>query len=106
MHFTELLISFYQCDSKSVVFWLVNTSSSNNKTNHDMWGNTYIYRKSIYKWETVSNKNIGLVDRVRMYFNNRNGSSGLTRRLISDWSELEYLLHDPPKGQVWHKAFF
>ena len=21
-----------------VVFWLVNTSSSNNKTNHDMWG--------------------------------------------------------------------
>ena len=29
-----------------VVFWLVNTSSSNNKTNHDMWGkNSYIYRK-------------------------------------------------------------
>ena len=22
----------------SVVFWLVNTSSCNNKTNHDMWG--------------------------------------------------------------------
>ena len=21
-----------------VVFWLVNASSSNNKTNHDMWG--------------------------------------------------------------------
>ena len=28
-----------------VVFWLVNTISSNNKTNHDMWGNSYIYRK-------------------------------------------------------------
>ena len=61
----------------TVVFWLVNTSSSNKKTNHDMWGNSYIYRKSIYKRETVSYKNIGLVDRIRIYFNNRNGSSGL-----------------------------
>ena len=29
-----------------VVYWLVNTSSSNNKTNHDMWGKkSYIYKK-------------------------------------------------------------
>ena len=41
---------------QTVVFWLVNTSSSNNKTNHDLWGNSYIYRKSIYKRETVSSK--------------------------------------------------
>ena len=44
--------------------------------------------KSIYKRETVSNKNIGLVDRIRIYFNNRNGSSGL--RLIDvDWSRTD-----------------
>ena len=28
-----------------VVFWLVNTSNYKSKTNHDMWGNIYIYRK-------------------------------------------------------------
>ena len=39
--------------------------------------------KSIYKRETVNNKNIGISDRVMIYFNNRNGSSGLTCRLIS-----------------------
>ena len=46
-----------------VVFWLVNTSSNNNKTNHDdMCGKVVIFTgKSIYKRETVSNKNIGLV---------------------------------------------
>ena len=45
----------------TVVFWLVNTSSSNNKTNHDMWGKYIFTGKSIHKRETVSNKNIGLV---------------------------------------------
>ena len=45
-----------------VVFWLVDPSSSNNKTNHDMRGKIVIFTgKSIYKRETVSNKNIGLV---------------------------------------------
>ena len=36
--------SYYFCND-SVVVWLMNTSSSNNKTNHDMWGNSYIYKK-------------------------------------------------------------
>ena len=39
--FYGLILSFIL----TVVFWLVNTSSCNNKTNHDMWGNIYIYRK-------------------------------------------------------------
>ena len=40
----------------------MNTSSSNNKTNHDMWGKIVIFTgKSIYNRETVNNKNIGLV---------------------------------------------
>ena len=44
------------------MFWLVNTSSSDNKTNYDMWGKIVIFtRKSIYKTETLCNKNIGLV---------------------------------------------
>ena len=44
--------------------------------------------KSIYKRETVRNKNIGLVDRIRTYFNNRigfvirNGSSSSGLRLL------------------------
>ena len=38
--------------------------------------------KSLNKRETVSNKNTRLVVGVIIYFNNRNGSSGLTRRLI------------------------
>ena len=45
-----------------VVFWFVNTSSNNNKTNHDMWKEIVIFTsKSIYKWETISYKKIGLV---------------------------------------------
>ena len=43
------------------MFWLVNTSSSNNKTNHDVWGIVIFTGKSFYKRETVSNKNIGLM---------------------------------------------
>ena len=61
----KIQIGLFQVNALSpllfVVFWLLNTSSSNSKTNHDMWGNRYIDRKSIYKRETVSNKNIGLV---------------------------------------------
>ena len=32
--FSRILIDSFEF----VVFWLVNTSSNNNKTNHDMWG--------------------------------------------------------------------
>ena len=56
-----LLREFESLVAKAVVFWLVNTISSKNKTNHDMWGNSYTYRKSIYKKETFSCKNIVLV---------------------------------------------
>ena len=44
-----------------VVFWLVNTSSSNNKTNHDMWRKQLYLQERVFTRETVSNKNIGLV---------------------------------------------
>ena len=32
-----ILLNYKEKNLQSVVFWLVNTSS-NNKTNHDMWG--------------------------------------------------------------------
>ena len=46
----------------TVVFWLVNTSSYNNKDKPRYVRKIVIFTgKSIYKRETVSNKNIGLV---------------------------------------------
>ena len=54
---------------KTDAFWLVNACSSNKKTNHDMWGNRVIFTGTrIYKREAVSNKNIGLVARIRIQF--------------------------------------
>ena len=31
-------VGYVETEKKHVVFWLVTTSSNNNKTNHDIWG--------------------------------------------------------------------
>ena len=53
----------------SVAFRLMNAGSSNKETNHEIRGKRVIFTgTSIYKKEAVSNKNIGLVDRIRIQF--------------------------------------
>ena len=48
--FVNFVFSGFLC----VVFWLVNTSSNDNKTNHDMWEEIVIFTgKSIYKRERL-----------------------------------------------------
>ena len=47
----------------------MNAGSSNKKTNHEIRGKRVIFTgTSIYKREAVSNKNIGLVARIRIQF--------------------------------------
>ena len=92
-----------------VMFGLMNAGCRNKKTNHKIQGKRVIFTgTSIYQREAVSNKNIGLVARIRIQFTivlasvKRNGCS--PSRLIQTLPG--YLLHAPPYGQVWHKAFF
>ena len=52
----------------------MNAGSSNKKTNHAIRGKRVIFTGTrIYKREAVSNKNIGLVARIRIQFNNSIG---------------------------------
>ena len=54
-------------NKQAVAFQLMNAGSSNKKTNYKIRGKRVIFTgTSIYKREAVSNKNIGLVARIRI----------------------------------------